>query len=183
MAQKLGDTQAGAEGTHAAVDQLLVGPGGETVAQAMVGHRTGGALVLDLGPHLIDVLLEPGDGDAGGYAIGNEQLVPPGRDCQQLFQLNGNTFVDGHGANFSALALDCDGIFPEGLFSRGRVNAEALVDAQSGVPCQAGDGGKVFVIVCQTGHQKSMKLLDTPGAVHSAELPTLQFHRQFIVGG
>ena len=95
MAQKLRDTEAGAERTHATVGQLLVGPGGEAVAQAMVGHRTGGALVLDLGPHLIDVLLEPGDGDVGGHAVRDKQLVSSGRDSQQLFQFNGNAFADG----------------------------------------------------------------------------------------
>lgn len=111
MAQKLRNPQTGTERTHAAVDQFLVGPGGKTVAQAMVGHRTGGALVLDLGPHLIDVLLEPGDGDVGGHAVRDKQLVSPGRDCQQLFQFDGNALVDRDSADLAALALDGDRTF------------------------------------------------------------------------
>ena len=150
MAQQLRDTQTGAERAHAAVNGLLIGSGGEAVAQAMMGHGTGGVLVLNLGPHLIDILLEPGDGDVGGHAVRDKQLVAPGCDSQQLFQLNGNTFVDGHGADLAALALDGDGVFPEGLFRRGCINAEALVDSQSGVPGQTGDGGKVLTAI---GHR------------------------------
>lgn len=44
MAQQLGDTEAGAERTHAAVDRLLIHPGSEAVAQAVVGHGTVGIL-------------------------------------------------------------------------------------------------------------------------------------------
>ena len=183
VAQKLGDTEAGTERTRAAVDQLLVGPGGVTVAQAMVGYGAGGTFILNFGPHLIDVLLEPGNGDVGGHAVRDKQLVAPGCDSQQLFHPNGNAFVDGYSSDLAALAFDGDGIFPEGLFRFGCINAEALVDAQSGVPGQAGDGGKVLVIVCQTGRQKTMKLLDAPGTVHPTEAAALQLHRQFVVGG
>ena len=183
MAQQLGYTEAGAERTHAAVDQFLVCSGGEAVAQAVVGHRTGGILVLNPRPYLIDVLLEPGNGDVGGYAVRDKQLVAPLGDSQQLFQLKGNTFVDGYNAGLATLSFDCDCVFPEGLFRRGCINAEALVDAQSGVPGQAGDGGKVLVIVCQTRRQKTMKLLDAPGTVHPTEAAALQLHRQFVVGG
>lgn len=77
MAQKLRDTETGAERTHATVGQLLVGLGGEAVAQAMVGHCAGGTLVLNLRPYLIDVLLEPGNGDVGRHAVKDKQLVPP----------------------------------------------------------------------------------------------------------
>ena len=65
--------------------------------------------------------------------------MAPRRDGQQLFQFDGNTFIDGHGANLAAFTLDGDGVFTEGLFPDGCVDAEALVDAQSGVPGQAGD--------------------------------------------
>ena len=46
------------------------------MAQAVVGHGAGGTLVLNLRPNLIDVLLEPGDGNVGGHAVRNKQLVP-----------------------------------------------------------------------------------------------------------
>ena len=127
MAQELGNPQTGVEGTYAAVDQFLIGPGGETVAQAVVGHGAGRVLILNLGPHLIDVLLEPGDGGIGGYTVRNKQLMSPRRDSQQLFQFNGNTFIDGHGANLAAFTLDGDGVFPERLFRSSRVNAERLM--------------------------------------------------------
>lgn len=183
MAQKLRDTQTGAERTHAAIDQFLVGPGGETVAQAVVGHGAGGTFILDLRSHLIDVLLEPGNGDVGGHAVRDKQLVSPGRDCQQLFQFDGNALVDRDSADLAALALDCDGVFPEGLFRRGCINAEALMDAQSGVPGQAGDGGVILMAVRHTVCQKSVKLWDTPGAVYPTKPPALQPHRQFVVRG
>lgn len=69
MAQKLGYPKAGIEGAHTAVDQLLVCPGGIAVAQAMVGHGTGGIFILNLGAHFVDVLLEPPDGYMGGHAV------------------------------------------------------------------------------------------------------------------
>lgn len=56
VAQQLGHPQAGIEGTHAAVDQLLVGPGGVAVPETVVGHGAGGVCVLDFGADLIDVL-------------------------------------------------------------------------------------------------------------------------------
>ena len=99
MAQQFGYTEAGAERTHAAVDQLLIGPGSVAVAQTVVSHGTGGTFILDLRSHLIDVLLEPGNGDVGGHTVRDEQLVPPGRVSQQLFQFDGNAFIDGDSAN------------------------------------------------------------------------------------
>lgn len=127
MAQQLGDTETGAERTHTAVDQFLIGSGGEAVAQAVVGHGTGGTLILDLRSHPINVLLESGNCDVGGHAVRNKQLMSPRRDSQQLFQFNGNTFIDGHGANLAAFTLDGDGVFPERLFRSSRVNAERLM--------------------------------------------------------
>ena len=64
-----------------------------------MGHGASGILVLDLRPYLIDVLLEPGNGDVGGHTVRDEQLVPPGRVSQQLFQFDGNAFIDGDSAN------------------------------------------------------------------------------------
>lgn len=43
-----------------------------------------------------------------GQLESSKQLVSPGCDSQQLFQLDGNTFIDGHGADFASLALDSD---------------------------------------------------------------------------
>lgn len=126
MAQQLRDTQTGAERTHAAVVRLLIHPGSEAVTQAVVCHGAGRVLILNLGSHFIDVLLESDDGDIGGHAVRDKQLVPSRRDSQQLFQFNGNTFVDGNGANFATLSFNSDGVFPEGLFCDGRVDAEAL---------------------------------------------------------
>lgn len=57
MAQQLRDTQTGAEGTHAAVDRLLIHPGGEAVTQAMMGHGAGGVLILNLGPWAISTTI------------------------------------------------------------------------------------------------------------------------------
>ena len=99
MAQKPRNSQTGAERTHTAVDQFLIGPGSVAVAQAVVGHGAGGILILNLRTHLIDVLLEPGNGDVGGHTVRDEQLVPPGRVSQQLFQFDGNAFIDGDSAN------------------------------------------------------------------------------------
>lgn len=96
------------------------------MAQTVVSHGTGGTFILNFGPHLIDVLLKPGNGNIGGHAVRDKQLVPSRRDSQQLFQFNGNTFVDGNGANFATLSFNSDGVFPEGLFCDGRVDAEAL---------------------------------------------------------
>ena len=62
MAQQLGDPETGAEQTHAAVDEVPIGPGSVAVAQTVVGHRAGRILILNLGSHLIDALLKPGDG-------------------------------------------------------------------------------------------------------------------------
>lgn len=62
----------------------------------MVGHGAGRVLILNLGPHFIDVLLEPGDGIVGGHAVRDKQLVAPLGDGQQLFQFDGNTFIDGN---------------------------------------------------------------------------------------
>ena len=45
--------------------------------------------ILNFGPHLIDVLLKPGDGDVGGHTVRDKQLVAPRRDGQQLFQFDG----------------------------------------------------------------------------------------------
>ena len=183
MAQQLGNPQTGTEGTHAAVDGFLIGPSSVAVAQAVVGHGTGRILILNLGPHFIDVLLESGNGNISRHAVRDKQLVPPRRDGQQLFQFNGNTFIDGHGADLAALPFNGNSVFPERPFRSGRVNAETLMDAQSGVPGQAGDGGEVLVAVHHTGCQKSVELPDAPGAVHPAEAPALQLHRQFVVGG
>lgn len=73
--------------------------------------------------------------------------------------------------------------FSKRLFSDGRISAEALVDSQTGVPGQAGDGGVILMVVHHTVCQKSVKLWDTPGAVYPTKPPALQLHRQIIVGG
>ena len=183
MAQQLGNSQAGAERAHAAVNGLLIGSGGEAVAQSMVGHGTGGILVLNLRPYFIDVLLESGNGNISRHAIRDKQLVSSGCDNQQLFQFDGNTFIDWHSTDLTALALDGNGALSEGLFRSGRVDPKTFMDTQSGIPGQAGDGGIVLMAVRHTGCQEAVELPDAPGAVHTAEPPALQLHRQLVIGG
>lgn len=57
------------------------------------------------------------------------------------------------------------------------------MDAQSGVPSETGDGGKVLMAVRHAVCQKPVKLRDTPSAVYPTEASALQLHRQFVVGG
>ena len=71
-------------GRRPAVDQFLIGPGSAAVAQTMVGHGAGGTFILYFGTHLTDVLLKPGDGNIGGHAVRDKQLVPSRRDSQLL---------------------------------------------------------------------------------------------------
>lgn len=114
--QELRHPQAGVEGTDTAVQQLPPGPGGVVVAQTIMGHGPGGVFVLNLGPYLIDILLELGDGVMGLHNLRHKQLVAPGRDSQEFLELNADAVIDGHCADLSSLALDGDGVFPESLF-------------------------------------------------------------------
>lgn len=110
-------------------------------------------------------------------------IVSPLGDGQHFPQFNRNNFINRHNTNLAALALDDDGVFPERLLRSGRVNAEALMDTQSSVLGQAGDGGKVLVAVRHTGRQKPVALPDAPGTVCLAKAPALQLHRQFVFRG
>ena len=100
-----------------------------------MGDGVGGTFVLDLGPHLVDVLLELSDGGVCEFVIRDEQFMSPFRNSQHFRELN----------------------------------AEALMDAQSSVPSQTGDGGVVLVAVCHAGGKEQVELPDTPGAVGLAE--------------
>ena len=141
MAEQLRDAQTGIERAGSVVDQLLVGASGIAMAQAVVGHGAGGIFILDLGPYLVNVLLEPSDGGVRGFVVRDKQLMSPFCDSQHLLQFDADAFVDRHRADLAAFALDGDGVLPERLFRDSRVNAEALMNAQSGVPGQAGLSG------------------------------------------
>lgn len=118
-----------------------------------------------------------------GTLSGTNSLCPSGRDSQQFFQFNGNTFIDGCGASLAALALDGNGLFPEGLFRNSCVDAVSLIDTQSNVLGQAGDGGKVLMAVRHTDRQKAMELPDTPGSAYPVKAAALQLRCQFVVRG
>ena len=181
MTQELGYPKAGVEGANASVHQLLPGAGGIAVPQAVVSHGPGGVRVLDFGANLVDVLLEPAYRVMGRYVVRHEQLVAPGRDGQELLEFDTDALVDGHGAELAALAFDGDGVSPEGLLRDGRVDAEALMDAQPGIPGQAGDGGKVLASIGHRGDEEQVELPDAPGAVFLAEAAVLELHRQFVI--
>ncbi len=93
--------------------------------------------------------------------------MAPWRDGQHLFQLNTDAFIDGYCADFTTLALNGDGVLLEGLFRNGGVQPETLVDAQTGIPVEADDGGVVLVAVLQAEQREPPKLPLAPGAVHA----------------
>ena len=169
MAQELGHPKAGIEGANAAVHQLLPGAGGIAVPQAVVGHGAGGVRVLDFGANLVDVLLKLAYRVMGGQAVRHKQLMAPGRNGQELLEFDTDALVDGHSTELAALAFDGDGVFPEGSLRNGRVDAEALVDAQPGIPGQAGDGGEVLAAIGHCGDEEQVELPDAPGAVFLTE--------------
>ena len=76
------------------------------------------------------------DGPVGVHIIRHQQLVSTFRALKLFFHGNGDLFIDVDGTDLAALAFDDDGILPQRLFRDGRVNAEALVDAETGITGQ-----------------------------------------------
>ena len=183
MPQELGHEQAGIEPAHTTVHQLLPRPGGISVPEPVVGHGAGGASVLDRGPDLVDVLLELADCVVCLHIVRDKQLMPPGRHGQKLLQLQPDIATNRDGANLPALPLDGDGVLPQRLFGNGGVDAETLMDAQTSIPGDAGNGGIVIPAIGQTSGTEPGIFIHAPGPVHAAEPTPLQVHAQIIVGG
>ena len=104
--------------------------------QAVESHGTSRAFILDLRPLCKDEALQMTDRLVGGHIVRHQQLAAPLRAFQLFPQSNGNRPVDRDCPDFAAFALDGNGIFPQGLFSCGGVDTEALMDAQARIPGQ-----------------------------------------------
>lgn len=77
---------------------------------------------------------------------------------------------------FAALAFDHNGVLSKGLGRDGGVDAEALVDAQSGIPGQAGDGGVLPAAIRRAGEEEAVEFpiaLGAVGLVEAAGAPAL----------
>lgn len=85
-------------------------------------------------------------------------------------------YCDGDCADLSTFAPDGDGALPDGLGGDGRVDPEALMNAQPSVPGQTGDGSKVLPAVHHTSSEEQVELTAAPGAVHLAKAPALQLY-------
>ena len=62
--------------------------------------------------------------------------MAPLRPGELLPQSDGDGVIDGDCADLAAFAFDGDGVLAERVFRNGRVDAEALVDTQTGVSRQ-----------------------------------------------
>lgn len=127
--------------------------------------------------------LEVFDRLVGGYSVGNEQLMSPGRGCQMSVQPLPQNIVQRHCPHQTALALDGEDAFSEGLGRCGGVHTEALMDAQGSVTAQ------VHVVLPprrQGAHQHSVEFRGAPGAVYAADPAApeeqLAVVRQLIAG-
>ena len=183
MAQKAGNLIMGVGGRNAAVDQLLIGPGGVSMPQAVVGHRAGGIRIPDLISDGTDKLLEAAHGDVGGDIIGDKQLMASGGDGQHFLQLSADALIDGDASDLAALSLDGDGSGTEGIFRHRGVQAEAFVNAEPDIIGQSGHGGVVLMTGVPAFEEEQAKLPPAPGAVYTAEAAPLQLDGQVAVAG
>ena len=132
-------------------------------------------------PH--DKELQMIDGPVRMHTFRHQQLLSPRCLLQQFFQHHGDPFVLNRDSTYlAALALDGNSILPQSLFRRGGVNAEALVDAQTGVPGQVQGENVIPVIHGISLHEQLVELNIAPGTIRSAKAAPLQFHSQLIVG-
>ena len=183
VAQQPGHGEVGVQSTHAIASQFPVLLRRVGVAQAVEGQGPVGARVPHLVPMFHDEELQQVDGPVRVHIVGHQQLMAPGRAIQLFPHGDGDLLVDGHGADLATLALNGDGFFPERPLRCGGVNAEALVDAQTGVAPQIEGQDEVIAVLSQRLAQQPVELRCTPGAVHAAETAPLQFHGQLVIGG
>ena len=135
MAQQTGDLKMGVQSTCAALDQFHVLLRGVGVSKSMEGQRTISILlkIITIG---VDEKLKLIDGAVGGGFVRHQQLVSAFGAFQLLSHGDGDLLIDGNGADLAAFAPDGDSVLTQCLFCRGRVNAEALVDTQTGEASQ-----------------------------------------------
>ena len=145
MAQELRYGKVGRQFGHAIAHQLLIFLNGVSVTQAVKGQRAVVTLVLKLLPMIQQELLNAVGGVVGGHIVRYQQLVAPLRPGELLPQSDGDGVIDGDCADLAAFAFDGDGILAERVFRDGRVDAEALMDAQTGVSGQI-KGQDVIVV-------------------------------------
>ena len=91
-------------------------------------------------------------------------------------------WADGNSSHLTALAFYGNRIFAKGLFCCGGVDAEALMESESGITGQAHGEDIVVAVGIQCLVQHLVELCIAPGAVHAAKPPPLQFDAQFMVG-
>ena len=117
----------------------------------MKSKGTAVTLILEILPIIQQELLDTVDSVIGGHIVGNQQLVAPLSPGELLPQGNSYGVVDGNGANLAALALDRNFVPAECIFRNGRVDTEALMDAQAGVPGQVKGQNIIVAIFFQGG--------------------------------
>lgn len=183
MAQQTGYRKMGIQTAHTVVDQLLVLLSGIGMSKSMEGQGTIGVL-LKIATIGVNEKLQLVNGPVGGHTVRYQQLVAAWGSFQLLFQMGSDAFIfDGNGAHLAALALDGDGVFFQSLLCRGSINAEALMDAQTGETAQIESQNVIPPVIAQGPAKHLVELHIAPCSVHTAEAPLLQLHAQFIIGG
>ena len=166
----------GVQRCHAAIDEGCVLFSGVGMSQPMEGNtpvRCGG--VADSITVAKDELLHAIDGPVGGNAVRHQQLVSAFGFVQQPLQHHRNTVVlDGDDAYLAALAFYGEGVFTQCALRRSGVQAEALMDAQTGVTSQIQSKDVVLPLLRHGAADQLAELRVRPCAVLLPEAAALQ---------
>lgn len=122
VAQQPGHGEVGAQGAPAAVNQFPVLLRRIGVAKPVKRQGPVGTWIPHLVPVFHDEELQQVDGPVRVHIVGHQQFLAPERAVRLFPHGDGDLFVDRNGADLTTLALDGDGVFPEGLLLHGGVN-------------------------------------------------------------
>ena len=182
MSKQAGDGEMCVQAAHAVFRELTVLFGGVGVAQTVERQRTLGVFISHSLPVADDELLHSLHSDVRGQIVRNQQLAAVPRFGKQETQRHGNPrILNRNRANLATLAFNRDGLFTESLSRGRRVNAETLVQAQSGEPRQSKRAGVMVLVGHKRDGEHLVKFLRAPGAVSPAKGTLFQFDGQFAV--
>ena len=153
------------------------------MAEAVEGHGTRRAGVLDVGPVGPNKRLQVLDRRMSFHVIRHKELMAAGRGLQMQLQAAHQQGMQRDRPDEAAFALDGDGPLPDRPGRDGRVDPEALMDAQARIPGQIEDRHIVLPAQAQRLRQHPGELLPAPGAVDAAEGAPLQRDLQLLIVG
>ena len=139
MPQEPGNCLAGLVGRGASGDPLLVPLRRTGVPEAVEGHGTRRASVLDVGSGCTNKRLQLLDRCMSLDAIRDKELVSPGCNPQMQLQAARQDGMQRDCPDEAALALDGDNPLPNRSLRRGGVDPEALMDSPARIPGPVAD--------------------------------------------